>query len=209
MPAAPLRRSLTALFLGLFATFAAPAPAAEPEGEPAAPVEQLHATLLETMQQAEKLGFDGRNAKVEPVLAATFDFATIARVVTGRYWRGLDDSQRQAFVERFARLSAATYAARFDSYAGETFRTVGSSEERGYRLIRTELVKTDGTAVSLAYAVAPSAAGWRIVNVIADGVSDLSLKRADYTSILKDGGMEALLGRLDRQIADYRAEATQ
>lgn len=211
MRAHHVHRPLVTLFLALLTLGGAPLRAAgpEPAGDPAAVVERLHATLLEVMQQADALAFEGRYAKVEPVLAATFDFPTIARIVTGRYWRKLDEVQRQAFLDRFAHLSAATYAARFDGYSGETFRTVGTGEERGYRLVRTELVKSDGSTVSLAYAVAPAADGWRIINVVADGVSDLSLKRADYTSILKDGGMEALLARLDRQTADYRSGAAQ
>ncbi|MDH3928703.1 MAG: ABC transporter substrate-binding protein, partial [Deltaproteobacteria bacterium] len=38
---------------------------------------------------------------------------------------------------------------------------------------------------------------------IAEGVSDLSLKRADYTSYLKKNGFDALLKKLNEKIQNY------
>jgi phospholipid transport system substrate-binding protein len=44
---------------------------------------------------------------------------------------------------------------------------------------------------------------WLIVNVIAQGVSDLALKRADYSAFLKSKGYEALLKKLNQKINEY------
>ncbi|MEE8316618.1 MAG: ABC transporter substrate-binding protein [Syntrophobacteria bacterium] len=41
------------------------------------------------------------------------------------------------------------------------------------------------------------------MNVVAEGVSDLSLKRADYTSYLKKKGFDALLRKLNEKIQQY------
>ena len=42
--------------------------------------------------------------------------------------------------------------------------------------------------------------GWRIVNITANGVSDLSLKRAEYASVLKENGYNGLRERIVAQI---------
>ena len=47
-------------------------------------VENLHASLLQVMIEADTLGFSGREERLEPVLAESFDFATISRIVTGK-----------------------------------------------------------------------------------------------------------------------------
>lgn len=175
---------------------------------PAETVQRLHAALAESMQRGDALDFAARSRLLEPVIRACFDFPTIARVVLGRRWRALDEAERERFLETFTRLSVATYAARFDAFAGERFRTLDvQTQPGGYRLVRTELVDAGGDAVELAYLVREAGDGWRIVNVIADGVSDLSLKRADYAAVIEADGFEALLAKLDAQIAGYAAEA--
>ncbi len=166
-------------------------------------VEKLHATLLEVMQQADTLGYPGRVAKIEPVLAETFDFPTICRIVTGSHWKTVEEAEREAFRDVFARLSAATYAANFDGFKGERFETVSSEERRGNLLVKTVIVKADGERVSLDYVLREADGMWRIVNVIAEGVSDLSLKRADYTAVIKSEGFDSLVSKLNGKIKGY------
>ena len=164
-------------------------------------VETLHATLLEVMQNATDLGYGGRVEKLNPVLNETFDFTTIARIVTGQHWKTLDTDKQQRFVDTFGRLSAATYAANFNGFSGEQFKTLNVDEKRGRYIVRTVIVKGDGEEVSLDYVVSDNDGVLQIVNVIAQGVSDLSLKRADYTAVIDSEGFDSLLNRLEQKIA--------
>jgi phospholipid transport system substrate-binding protein len=45
------------------------------------------------------------------------------------------------------------------------------------------------------------AAGWRIINIVADGVSDLALKRAEYQRVLASGTLDTLIAELEAQTA--------
>jgi phospholipid transport system substrate-binding protein len=166
-------------------------------------VNRLHEALLSAMH-AEDLDFDARTELLAPVIDSTFDFRTIARVITGRYWGSLAEDDKSRFIETFERLSTATYASNFDSFSGESFAVVSEEQHNeNRRTVRTELTKSDGEAVELIYVLRSTEQGWQIVNVIANGVSDLSLKRADYTSIIKTEGFDSLLGKLNEQIAQY------
>jgi len=168
-------------------------------------VENLHATLLQVMIDADTLGFSGREEKLEPVLKESFDFATISRIVTGKHWKMIDDDERASFVTLFERLSLATYASNFDGFSGEVFETLGVEERRGNLLVKTVIVKGDGDRVSLNYLLRDDDGVWRIVNVIADGVSDLSLKRADYTAVIKSEGFISLITKLNGKIKSYES----
>ena len=42
---------------------------------------------------------------------------------------------------------------------------------------------------------------WRIINVISQGVSDISLKRAEYQSVIRKHGFDGLLNRIETQTA--------
>lgn len=170
-------------------------------------VDGLHQSLLDAMKRSKELGYKGRYAALDPVVSASFDFPSIARIVVGKYWSGLKPEEQKNFIETFARLSTATYASRFDSFDGESFRIVSEEKQRGNNmLIKTELTRSDGDKVRLDYLVHNGEDNkWRILNVIADGVSDLSLKRSEYTSIINSEGFAALIAKLNAKIAQYEA----
>lgn len=164
-------------------------------------VERLHTTLVDAMTRAAALGYPGRYSLLDPVLTESFDFPTIARLVTGRHWKTLDDAQKGGFTTTFSRLSVATYASNFDGFSGEHFETVGTEERSGNVIVKTVLVKSDDETIPIDYLLHKRDDMWRIVNVIAEGVSDLSLKRADYAAILKSKGFETLVDILNGKIA--------
>ncbi len=171
-------------------------------GEPRDTVEKLHQTLLESMRGGQKLGFQGRVRLLEPVLRSSFDFPRIASIVLGRHWKKLDPASQQEFLRVFSQLSIDTYADRFDGYAGEHFAFVGTKDaRRGRKLVRTKLVKSDGEAVQFDYLLHNRDGNWLILNVVADGVSDLSLKRAEYSHIIKDKGFGVLVDKLKEKLA--------
>ena len=180
---------------------AALAPAAVAAGPAATVVETLHDRLLSVMQGTPALGHEGRAEALRPVIVGGFDLVFVARTALGEHWDRLSDGQRARFVDVFTRLTVATYAARFGGYAGERFETLAEREGRGDRVqVSTRLVKADGDAVRLDYVLQGDGDGPRIVNVVADGVSDLALKRADYTAVIQREGFDALLARLERQV---------
>jgi phospholipid transport system substrate-binding protein len=167
-------------------------------------VEALHSELLIVMNQAKKLGYAGRYQRLAPRVTASYDFPYISKVVVGRYWRSFSAEQKSQFIEIFSKLSIATYATRFNGYSGERFKTISGEElKRGQRLVKTVLIKANGEEIELDYILHRKNNQWLIINVVAEGVSDLSLKRADYTSYLKKNGFDALLKKLDEKIQNY------
>ncbi len=190
--------------LGWWLLLLAAAPPALAAGAPRAPVVALHEALLGIMREAATLGFEGRRARIAPVLERSFDLPFITRLVLGRHWSGLDAAARQRLVAAFSALTAATYAARFDGYAGERFEVLEERPlKRGRRLVRSVLIGGDGTRVRLDYVVREGAEGWRIVNVLADGVSELAIKRADYDKVMRSEGVDALIARIVAQTEGY------
>ena len=168
-------------------------------------VESFHAKLLDVMQQADSLGFSGRYDALAPEIDSRFDVPYIAALVTGRYWRELDESQQTLMIETFQQLTIATYASRFDGYSGEQFKILETKPLNNQRvLVRTALNTTNRGDVSLDYVLHEVESDWRIVNVIADGVSELSIKRADYAGVLTTEGFDALISKIRTQIQNLQ-----
>jgi phospholipid transport system substrate-binding protein len=167
-------------------------------------VEKLHAALLSAMKEGHKIGYQGRFDQLAPVIKSSFDMPFISRTVLGKYWETLTNEQRSRFIEAFTQQSIATYAANFDSYSGERFEMIPEKKvDSGRILVQSQLIKSDGGRVQLDYLLHRTGSQWRIVNIIAEGVSDLALKRADYSAFLKNHGFEALLKKLSEKTNQY------
>ncbi len=68
-------------------------------------------------------------------------------------------------------------------------------------LVRSQLIQADGKAVNFDYVMRQGASHhWKIINILADGVSDLALKRAEYSAIIQRDGFSALLSLLEQKI---------
>jgi phospholipid transport system substrate-binding protein len=179
--------------------------------EPAAIIDRLHGMLLTVMQQAGERGYAGRYEALAPIITAGFDTPLIVKVILSHHWGELNPQQQADFVELFRKLSIATYASRFNGYDREQFAEVSRETlNRGRLLIKTELRHPDKKPVRLDYLMHQAGDGqWRIISVIANGVNDLSLKRAEYAVVIKERGFDALVADIDRKIKEMESGVTQ
>ncbi len=201
-----MRRTVAAILavltlaVPLTAAPALPAAAQETAG-PQRVVQQLNEALLDVMQNARQLGFQGRYQRLAPVLPQVFDFATMARFAVGQTnFDRLDPGQQARLIEAFSQMSLATYAARFDGYSGERFEiTAAEPAPRNAVMVRTQLVRPSGTPVLINYVLRPSGNQWKILDVFLEGtISELSRQRSEYTAVFRRDGFEGLLAAINR-----------
>jgi phospholipid transport system substrate-binding protein len=162
--------------------------------DPVARVKSFYSTLLDTMKEAQRLGIEGRYKKLAPAITATYDLPAMTRIAVGPAWTSLTAEQQNAITSAFSRMTIATYANRFDGYSGERFEVDPNVVERGAdRIVKTRLIPKTGDAVSLNYLLRSSGGDWKIVDVYLSGtISELATRRAEFASLLKSGGPEAL-----------------
>ena len=179
-------------------------PRAAIASETTAPVEQLHAGLIEIMKAGKSASFRHRYDKIAPVIGGTFDLEAIVRQVVGLRWASLPPEQQAALTDAFRRYTIASYVANFDGYYGERFELLPTITPVGNdRLVQTRIVLPSGQAHALAYVMRQTAGGWRIVDVLADGsVSRVAAQRSEVRSVLADGGGPGLLVSLRRKTAE-------
>jgi len=193
-----------ALAFGLSPAFGAQAPAAVAPETPSRVVERLHEALLGVMKEATTLGYDGRFDRLRPVVAETFDLPFMAEKSVGRHWKSAGNANQQQLVEIFSRFTVANFAGRFDGYSGQAFRTTGEEPStHGTVLVRTHLDEPDDEGVELNYRLRQVDGRWRIVDIYLNGtVSELALRRSEYSALIQREGFAALLAKLDERIHD-------
>ena len=200
---APDRR--TFLRLALYSSVAVLGPASAADAsEMTAPVEQLHAGLIEIMKAGKTAPFRQRYEKIAPVIGRTFDLDVIVRQVVGPRWATLPPDQQAALGDAFRRYTIASYVSNFDDYSGERFEVLpGVATAGNDRVVKTQIVTTSGQAHVLAYVIRQTAGGWRVVDVLAEGsVSRVAAQRSEIRSVLSDGGGSGLLVSLHRKTAE-------
>lgn len=171
-------------------------------------IERFNAALLKVMQEAETLRYAGRYEALAPAVTSTFALPFMARVAAGRYWKNLSAAQRDRLVDAFTRLTIATYAARFNGYSGQRFEIVGEGPApRDTTLVKTRIVKSDGDPVPINYLLRPKGEGWEVVDIHLKGrISELAIRRSEYSAILGREGFDGLLAALERKIAALKEE---
>jgi len=167
-------------------------------------VEKFQTELIAVMKNGKQLGYAGRYDKLYDPVLNSHDLTKIARIVVGKEWEKLSEAQQQKLVDVFIRLSVASYAHNFKNYSGESF--VFDSEEettRGGVVVHSHLIIPDDKPVKFDYMLKEKGNSWRIINIIANGVSDLALKRSEYTTILQRDGFDALIAKINEKIDNY------
>lgn len=180
--------------------------------EPKAKVQAFYDTLLETMQQGEQLGFDGRYKKLEPVIHDTFDVPTMLKIAIGAEWTKFTPEQKEKLLTVFNEYMVTTYAARFKSYKNQKFE-VGEVKEpaENRQLVETRLIRSNGEPIALNYLFRPSGDNdWKIIDVYLSGaISEMARMRSDFSSTVIGGGADGITTAIQKKIADIKAEPDQ
>jgi phospholipid transport system substrate-binding protein len=185
---------------------------AQTPAEPKAKVQAFYDTLLETMQQGEQLGFDGRYKKLEPVIHATFDVPTMLKIAIGAEWTKFTPAQKEKVLTVFDEYMVTTYAARFKSYKNQKFE-VGEvkvpAENR--QLVETRLIRSNGEPIALNYLFRPAAnSDWKIIDVYLSGaISEMARMRSDFSATVIGGGAEGITKALEEKIVAIKNEPDQ
>jgi phospholipid transport system substrate-binding protein len=201
MPAILLRALLVGLVVCL------PLRASADEAPAATVIARLNASLLDTLKNGEQLGYEGRVKKMAPAIDAAFDVPFMAEKSIGKYWAPLSDADKARWVALFREFSAANYAGNLTHYSGQRFEITGQeSGQNDTEVVHTMLYDPGGEDTELNYRLHDTPNGPKVIDVYLKGtVSELALRRSDYTSTLERDGFEGLVTTVRTKIADLAA----
>lgn len=174
-------------------------PPAQPSLDAAkVPIESFYSALDASMKAGDTLDFEARRKLLAPVVSKTFDLPLMAAKVLGRHWRPMPPADQRRWLNAFSGLTVKTYSEQFDENSGLVFE-VGAVQAApgGTALVRTKLKRANDAPVAIDYRLRPGARGWRVMDIFLNGtVSELALRRSEYTSVLERDGFEKLVTTL-------------
>lgn len=161
-------------------------------------VTAFHAALTTAMKSNS---YEQRLSIVEPAVSDHFQIHTIARISLGRHWRSLSTEDQAGFQALLDDLVSSTYASRFKEDNGQVFSITATEPIATNRVRVKSILETSTETVTLDYQLQQENGAWRIYDIVANGVSDLSLKRSNYSAMFKKGGLEPVRQEILSNIA--------
>ena len=98
-------------------------------------------------------------------------------------------------------LIVATYSDRFREYDAQYFELLGTEQINKGVIIKTSINKRNDQLATLNYYFR----GDQVFNVVANGISDLSLRRSEYGSIIKEQGYDQLVKEIKNKTNEIKA----
>lgn len=174
---------------------AAPAEVADP----AARLTAYNEAVVTIMKA--RLDLPKRVARFETLVKSHYDMPGIAALVVGPKWAATPADDRATAVAALTRHSAVALAKNFVSFDGERFVTDPKMVARGTSSLVKVTIASKGGSDVLQYRLRQSGGEWRIIDVVAEGVSQTTLQRAEFAAtIARDGvaGMARALAVRDQ-----------
>lgn len=181
------------------------APMAGAASPPEQFVQRFAALILDVISDRSQPSAE-RMHQVEVMASDRFDLDRIARIALGRYWKSAPDAERQEFSALFKAYVLTSYGRRFDEFADRRLRVVGSTPAGDDTMVES-YVEGGSTPVRLDWRLTPSADGWRILDLMVEGVSLVLTYRNEFAALIERSGgqLQGLIAELRSRVAGRQA----
>jgi phospholipid transport system substrate-binding protein len=134
-------------------------------------------------------------ALVESKVLPCFDFTRMTRLAIGKNWRTATPEQREAIVTEFRTLLVRTYAVSLSLYRGEKIavepvQLVAGADDV---MVKTRIQQSAGAPARIEYAMYATERGWKVYDVIVEGVSLVTNYRSTFENQIRQHGIDGLV----------------
>ncbi len=137
-------------------------------------------------------------ALAEEKILPNFDFDRVSRMVLGRYWNSATKVQQEAFQREFRSLMLRTYSTALSKYRNQTieFKPLRSQPNDTEVTVRTQILQPGGQPVGVDYSLEKRVEGWKVYDIVIEGVSLVTNYRGQFSNEIRQSGMDGLIQKL-------------
>jgi len=161
------------------------------------PTDQVRRSVDEVLKivQSQPDG-PARRTAVRQAANRLFDFEETAKRALGPHWQQRTPAEHEEFVRLFSDLLEAAYVGKIDLYQGEKITYVGETVDGDQATVKTRIVTKQGNEVPVDYRLLREKDGWRVYDVIIEGVSLVANYRTQFTKIIQTFSYDDLVKRM-------------
>jgi len=171
------------------------------------PAAMLHSSVDEILS----IAYSGREsetlpARVRPALDKCFAFDLVTRQAMGPGWRQFSPTDQKRVTELFSELVIRTYSARVvgtqrPKIAYGTPVTIASDRCEIPSRVSHFTASSSNEPIAVVYRMIRLPGGWRIYDVLIEGVSFVSNYRAQFEELIQKGGAPLVIRTLEAKLA--------
>ncbi len=172
------------------------------------PMELVKATADKVLHEVTvhkdslKIDSSGIYTIVNQYILPHFDFNYMTRSAVGRYWSQASVEQQNSLREEFSRLLVKTYGVALLNYSGQDiiYKPMRDSGNEDRAMVETFVAETNGgPKIPVNYRLVKTDAGWKVYDVIIDGVSLVANYRTSFAGEIRRSGLDGLITQLSER----------
>jgi phospholipid transport system substrate-binding protein len=184
------------------------APAVAQEVGPEELVRRVTQEVLDAIKSDSALAAGDRQKVLrlaEEKVLPHVDFEEAARLAVGRSWGQASPAQRARIATEFRGMLVRTYASAIEAYRGQTMTVLPVRMKPGDTevTVRNRYIRQGAPPVTFEYQMHRKPQGWKIYDIVAEGVSLVLTYRSEFDAVVRRDGIEGLV----RQLAEKNAPA--
>lgn len=191
-----------ALIAAASLAFAAGTPAAAQETAPDALVRKSIDEVIGIIKADKELQSGNPkklHALIEEKVLPHFDFVRMTRLAVGRNWSLASDEQKVALTREFQTLLVRTYSTSLSQYRDQTIDVKPARLGAGDKETVVKTVVNQGAGaptIPIDYGMERTDKGWKVYDVVVDGVSLVTTYRGSFNEQIQKGGVDGLVKTL-------------
>jgi ABC-type transport system involved in resistance to organic solvents, auxiliary component len=193
---------MTRLLIALAFFFAVPALAQELGPEEL--VKKVTSEVMEAIKSDKQLAAGDRQKAMklaEEKILPHVDFEEATRLAVGRGWAKASPEQKKQLVTEFRNMLVRTYSNAIGGYEGQTMKVQPVRMKPGDTevTVHNQFIRPGGKPVLLDYSMRKTDAGWKIYDIVVEGVSLVLTYRSEFDAVVKQDGIDGLIKRLSQK----------
>lgn len=146
----------------------------------------------------------------EDKILPNFDFERVCKMVLGKYWARATAQQKEDFEREFRTLILRTYAVALSKYRDQVieYKPLRAQPEDIEVTVKTSILQPSGPPVLVDYNLEKTADGWKVFDIVIEGVSLVTNYRSNFSAEVRQSGLDSLISKLtekNKQVAASRS----
>lgn len=158
---------------------------------------------------SEDLSEVEKEANFRQLFRSAFDVPAISRFVLGKFWRRASETQREDFMAAFEELHMRRFLPLFARYDDDsiTVESILAEETRpDFFRVSSRIDRAEGEPFAVVWRIRDTGESYRILDVVAEGVSMAISLRHEYGAVAKAHGLDGLLEQMRSKSAELAAQ---
>jgi phospholipid transport system substrate-binding protein len=193
---------MTRILFALSLLSAFPVFAQEPG--PEALVKKMTQDVLDAIKSDKQLAAGDRQKAIklaEEKILPHVDFEEATRLAVARGWAQASPEQKKRLVQEFRSMLVRTYSNAITAYQGQTMKVMPVRMKPGDDevTVHNQFIRPGAKPVAIDYSMRKTGQGWKIYDIVVEGVSLVLTYRSEFDAVVKQDGIDGLIKRLSQK----------